>query len=77
LETQVDKTSNNLDSGLKRVKEFINANAGMYIFYFDEFHLQKRRVIEYGSMNTDTKQQICIVGLIVILIILIVLLFTV
>lgn len=52
LEHKVDTTTNNMDSGLKRMKEFINANA-------------------------DTKQQLCIVGLIILLVILLVLLFTV
>ena len=52
MELKVDNTTNNLDSGLKRMKEFINANA-------------------------DTKQQVCIVGLIILLVVLLVLLFTV
>jgi t-SNARE complex subunit (syntaxin) len=52
LENKVDNTTNNMDSGLKRMKEFINQNA-------------------------DTKQQLCIIGLIILLVILLVLLFTV
>ena len=51
IELKVDNTTNNLDSGLKRMKEFINANA-------------------------DTKQQVCIVGLIILLVVLLIVLFT-
>jgi syntaxin 6 len=52
LDSKVDQTTNKMDSGLKRMKEFIN-------------------------QNSDTKQQLCIMGLIILLVILLVLLFTV
>jgi hypothetical protein len=33
MEMKVDSTSNNLQSGMKRLTDFINANAGILIIY--------------------------------------------
>ena len=64
MEVQVDSTQNKLQAGIKRVNDFIKANAG-------------ESILNSHILTTlDTKQQWTIVGLIIVLIILLILIFT-